>query len=107
MPGSKALKVLVVDDEPSILSVTEQILRRAGHSVVKAGSPDHALQIYHTRKSEIDLVVCDMVMPGMNGREVARQIHSEPDSPPVILMSGSPDIGEPLTLTEGRLDGFL
>ncbi len=68
------LRVLVVDDEPEIASLIEEALTDEGHQVVKALNGSRAIDALQT--GEFDLIVSDMRMPGMSGRELHEQVRS-------------------------------
>lgn len=80
--------VLVVDDEPDILIVLEKALLRAGYSVIVAPGALEAIERAHSVAGEIDLLLTDVVMPEMDGVELARQLGSERPGLRVLLMSG-------------------
>jgi two-component system cell cycle sensor histidine kinase/response regulator CckA len=80
--------VLVVDDEPMITDLARDILRRYGYSVLIAGSGEEALEIYQRRSGEIALVILDIVMPGMDGREVFTRLRAFNPEAKVIVSSG-------------------
>lgn len=63
--------VLVVDDDASVLRVAGKVLRRAGYDVVEASSGPEALDLLRGRPDPVELLVTDVLMPGMGGREVA------------------------------------
>jgi DNA-binding NtrC family response regulator len=94
------LKVLAVDDQPEALFVLEELLRREGFDTITASSGIDALGIL--REGGIDLVLMDVMMPGMNGYEVTEVIKKDPALrfTPVILLtaqSGLDDIVEGLS----------
>jgi len=66
--------VLVVDDEEMVLTMSEMVLKSRGYRVLLANSGELALKIFHDTKSLIDLLVTDMVMPKMNGRELVEKV---------------------------------
>jgi CheY-like chemotaxis protein len=68
--------VMVVDDEESLLELLKAILEGAGYDVVTADCGDEALAQLKTRMP--DLVLLDMMMPGMSGREVCERIRNDP-----------------------------
>jgi PAS domain S-box-containing protein len=68
--------ILLVEDEPSILSMTKRLLERQGYTVVPAGTPGEALRLAKEYTGEIDLLMTDVVMPGMNGRDLAEKLRS-------------------------------
>lgn len=80
--------VLLIDDEDMILEVGCEILEKLGYSVLKAGSGNEALQLFHEHKNDIDLVILDMIMPEIGGSEVFDRIRAEAPGVKVILSSG-------------------
>lgn len=66
--------ILVVDDEEMVLTMSEMVLKSRGYRVLIANSGEKALQTFHDTKSLIDLLVTDMVMPKMNGRELIEKV---------------------------------
>jgi CheY-like chemotaxis protein len=83
-------RILVVDDEPAQRFVLRRIFERAGHEVTDAG--DGAVALRAVRESRPDLVVTDMMMPVMDGREFIRQLRGEPATAgiPILAASGDP-----------------
>jgi PAS domain S-box-containing protein len=73
-PRSRGETVLLVEDEPAILSVALQILRRLGYHVLAAGTPAEAMRLAETHAGKIHLLMTDVVMPEMNGRDLARRV---------------------------------
>ncbi|MBX6363454.1 MAG: response regulator [Gemmatimonadetes bacterium] len=69
-------RVLVVDDEPMMLEIAEDLLRAAGFDVLTASRGTDALAL--TAEERPDVVLLDIMMPGMDGREVCRRIKSDP-----------------------------
>lgn len=80
-------KVLLVDDEQSVLDSIGDVLTDNGYDVVKAGNGTQALELL--AKNEVDLVLLDIIMPGLNGREVMQKIKSDPKTSmiPVIFLT--------------------
>ena len=83
-------RILVVDDEPAQRFLLRRIFERAGHEVTDAG--DGAAALRAVRASPPDLVVTDMMMPVMGGRELIQQLRREPATAgiPVLAASGDP-----------------
>ena len=81
--------ILLIDDEEVVLIVTRRILRMLGYTVVTASSGSEAIEIYRSRQDEISLVILDMIMPGMSGREVFERLKRINACVRVILSSGS------------------
>jgi PAS domain S-box-containing protein len=91
MPG-RGETVLVVEDERAILALVTRVLETAGYRVLPASDPDTALTIARAHPEAIDLLLTDMVMPGMNGRTLAEAVHAIRPSIRCVFMSGyAPD----------------
>jgi CheY-like chemotaxis protein len=80
--------ILVVDDEPTMLSLCQQILQMGGYDVLQANGGQEALSLFQKGKTTIRLVLLDVVMPGMNGLELAKQFQRTSSDTRVVLMSG-------------------
>ena len=80
--------VLVVDDEVDILNLVEDLLRPLGYRTLKAKDGYEAVDIIRSKRKEIDLVLLDMVMPKLSGREVFQQLKNIAPEIPVVLCSG-------------------
>jgi signal transduction histidine kinase/CheY-like chemotaxis protein len=80
--------VLVVDDDDDVRRVTERILRNGGYQVLSASSGQDALAVSRAYAGTIHLLLTDLVMPGMSGRELARDLSLERPDARVIFMSG-------------------
>lgn len=75
-------RILAVDDERAILDALARVLGRDGHEVVKAADPTAVLEMDLSR---FDLVLCDVMMPGLDGFELVRQIRPDFDGPIIFL----------------------
>jgi DNA-binding NtrC family response regulator len=80
--------ILVVDDDAMVLDVCQRILNHGGHQVLRASGPFEALRLLDIRKTPIDLALIDVVMPKMNGVELAKRLVEGRPETRVILMSG-------------------
>jgi len=81
----------VVDDEETILRMISDSLEPLGYTILTAASGEEALRLWQERGDTIDMLITDVVMPGMNGRQLAtRLLASRPDLP-IIFMSGYTD----------------
>jgi len=83
-----ATRILLVDDESSIIDVCRDILTNLGYTIFTAGSGQEAIAIYTLNKDKIDLVILDMIMPGLNGNETYNQLKSINPRVKVILSTG-------------------
>ncbi len=99
-------RVLVVDDEPAVLTLVERYLRGLGLEVTTAGSGREAIERLDGAPA-FDLVLCDVVMPEGGGRDVLREVRRRAPGTRVVLMSGYTGVelgGEPGTV---QADGWL
>jgi PAS domain S-box-containing protein len=80
--------VLLVDDEPLIREMGRVMLETDGYRVLSAGDGDAALELCRESDCRIDVLVTDVMMPGMTGRELGRQVQELRPSLPIIYMSG-------------------
>ncbi len=80
--------VLLVEDEPSLLKFTGILLEELGYTALAANSPDEALQLAEKCASEIHLVLTDVVMPGMSGRELVERLNIRWPGIKCLFMSG-------------------
>jgi two-component system cell cycle sensor histidine kinase/response regulator CckA len=80
--------VLVVEDEEAVRQLTERILKEAGYHVLVARNGREALEVLEGRGRPVDLVLIDLVMPELGGRELGRRLAGDSKSPPVLYMSG-------------------
>jgi signal transduction histidine kinase/CheY-like chemotaxis protein len=88
--SAKGAVILLVDDDSAVREVTASILRDLGHVVIEVGSGGGALDLLD-RNAQIELVILDFAMPGMNGMEVARQVRAKVPSCPVVFVTGYAD----------------
>ena len=80
--------ILLVEDEPGILKITSMMLKKQGYSVIEAGTPGEAIRLAREHAGEIHLVLTDVVMPEMNGRDLARNLMSLYPDIRCMFMSG-------------------
>jgi two-component system, cell cycle sensor histidine kinase and response regulator CckA len=83
--------VLVVEDEQAVRAVALRILRRGGYTVLEACNADEALHICSTHNGPIDLILTDVVMPGLSGRDLAERLRPLRPEARVLYMSGYSD----------------
>ncbi|HEV8584136.1 MAG TPA: GAF domain-containing protein [Methylomirabilota bacterium] len=85
--------VLLVEDEPEVRRLTREILEMHGYAVLEAGDGAAALKIAREHPGTIDLLLTDVVMPGLRGQEVAQALAATGRRPRVLYISGYPDLG--------------
>ncbi len=87
-PASLGETVLVAEDEPALLIMTKMMLEKLGYRVLTAGTPGEAIRLAEEYASEIQLLITDVVMPEMNGRELSERIQSLNPGIGILFMSG-------------------
>ncbi len=88
IPLSCGETVLLVEDEPAILNMGKIMLEQLGYRVLAADMPDEAIRMAEEHAGEIQLLITDVVMPNMNGRELAERLQSLYPSMKSLFMSG-------------------
>lgn len=88
LPAGRGETVLVVDDEFAVAQVIEQALLAHNYRVLTADSAASALVLFREHEAEIELLLTDLIMPGMNGTELIRQLRSRNPALKVIAISG-------------------
>ena len=96
--------LLVVDDDPHILELVTHFLTRAGHSVTQAADGHRALDL--AAHQSFDLVVLDVMLPGIDGREVCRRLRKE-GSVPVLILSALGELHQKLQGFDAGADDYL
>ena len=99
--------VLVCEDEPSVRKVTSQILRNAGYEVLEAKDGDQALEMVRAACQPIDVLVTDLVMPGMNGQELSERARSESPRLQTVFVSGYASTAVNFDLSNEQKQAFL
>jgi hypothetical protein len=101
IPSGGGETVLVVEDEPAIREVARRILRRGGYEVLMTESPLDALDVARAHDGRIHLLMTDVVMPKMLGKDVAERIRALRPDVKVIFMSG---YARPVLANSGTLE---
>ncbi len=83
--------ILLVEDDEAVLSIGELILERSGYTVLTASNGREALEQVKTHNHSVELIVTDVVMPGMSGKELADRIQVVVPRVPVLYLSGYTD----------------
>lgn len=102
--NTMAEKVLVVDDDPTLLSMVEEHIRKAGHEVRSTTDGSYAIRL--TDEWKPDLILLDIMMPGMDGITVARRIR-EFSSIPIIILSAKGEEDDILQGFEAGVDDYI
>ncbi len=97
-------KILVVDDEPKIIQLTQDYLENAGFSVISSGDGERALTVI--RAEQPDLVVLDLGLPGMDGLDVCRSIRKTSNLP-IIMLTARDEEADKLVGLELGADDYI
>jgi two-component system cell cycle sensor histidine kinase/response regulator CckA len=90
-PAGSGECVLLVEDKEAVRVLTERILRDGGYRVRAAGDGIEALHSYDAATDDFDVLVTDVVMPGLNGQELADAVRRRRPGLPVVFVSGYTD----------------
>jgi two-component system, cell cycle sensor histidine kinase and response regulator CckA len=83
--------ILLVEDEDAVRELARTVLESHGYSVIEAVSAEEAQELAARRGAKIDLLLTDVVMPAMSGRDLARRISAQSPQTRVLYMSGYTD----------------
>ena len=86
--GNRKPTVLIAEDEPDLLDLYRQGLEMIGARVLKAEDGEKAWEVFQENKDDVDLVLSDIFMPGMNGVQLMNKIKDIHSTLPVILVTG-------------------
>ena len=101
---SRKRTIFVVEDEPTLRALVRRVLERRGYEVIEAASGLSALELWKEKKTHVDLLLTDMVMPdGISGRQLADKLKADNPDLKVIYTTGySPELmGQEVALREG------
>jgi PAS domain S-box-containing protein len=99
--------VLLVDDEDMIIDVCKAMLEKLGYRVVVANGGAQAIDVIRQKGADIDLVILDLIMPGMDGGAVFERIRDIMPAMPVILSSGYAINGQATRIMQKGCNGFI
>jgi CheY-like chemotaxis protein len=86
--GQRSGRILLVEDEPGLRDIAQRVLARSGFEVTAAAGPDEAILAAESMTEHIDLLLTDVVMPGMRGPELAIRLRASRAGLRVLLVSG-------------------
>jgi two-component system cell cycle sensor histidine kinase/response regulator CckA len=98
--------ILLVEDEDAVRVIVTAVLRRQGYRVLEAPTPTLAIELFDRHGPEIDLLLTDVVMPGMNGPSLAQRLVAARPELRVLFISGYADISVPIDVDNPNV-GFL
>ena len=99
--------ILLVDDEEMIVEIGEEILEKLGYTVLSARSGQESIEIYRKNKETIDLIILDMIMPGMSGKETYEALKRVNSGVKILLSSGYSMKDQTTRILENGCDGFI
>jgi two-component system, cell cycle sensor histidine kinase and response regulator CckA len=99
--------ILLVDDEKTVLSVGRDLLKYLGYRVYVAGGGQEAIAVFMEKRGEIDLVILDMIMPGISGGETFDRLREIDPAIRVLLASGYSIEGQAQEILDRGCNGFL
>ena len=99
--------ILLVDDENMVMEVSKEILKSMGYHVYAVGSGQEAITLYMEKRNEIDLVILDMVMPGISGGKTFDCLRDINPGIKVLLASGYSLNGQAQTIMDRGCNGFI
>jgi PAS domain S-box-containing protein len=99
--------VLLVEDEPQVRGAASRVLRRYGYTVLEAQNGLEGLGLWSERGHEIGLIVSDVVMPQLGGREMVRRLRGEGATVPILFISGYAQGATPERLDDSGRSAFL
>jgi CheY-like chemotaxis protein len=88
MSGGGTESILVAEDEPAVRAIVARSLREYGYTVIEARDGSHALELAGAAPAPPDLVIADVVMPGMGGKQLAAALEARWPGIPVLFISG-------------------
>ena len=102
-----AARILIIEDNEANLELMSYLLRAFGHSVVAARDGVRGLEM--ARSGEADLVLCDIQLPGIGGREIASRLRADAafDRLPLIAVTALAMVGDRETMLAAGFDGYI
>ena len=105
MSGSET--ILLVDDDESVRNLGHEMLSKIGHKVITAKSGEAALKLYKSKKDEIDLIMLDLLMPGMGGHKCLEKLLKINSKAKILIASGHSGKESNNTKIEAKAKGFV
>lgn len=105
--GRRQGTILVIDDVHAIRRIGERIAQKIGFDALTAENGRRGVELYREHQEDISLVICDFLMPGMNGLEVLKALQEIDPGVKVIIASGYTNEVEPNSLLEAGAKKFI
>jgi two-component system chemotaxis response regulator CheY len=102
-------RVLVTDDEPDVRKLVRMVLTKAGYDVLEAEDGAKAIEVLNTGENRLmlDVIICDIRMPKINGMEAIAYFRREYPRVPLIVLTGFPDTDMATTLLRQGVTDYL
>ena len=100
-------KILVIDDEASVRQMAERMLKRRGYNIIHAVDGVDGMSKYRADKAQIDCILLDLTMPGMDGLDVLKQLKIEKPHIPVVILTIHPESQYALRVLKAGASGYL
>jgi len=102
------LRVLLVDDNESVRTLTRQMLRRMAVTIIReANDGSSALEIFRATPMSFDLIICDWNLPVVSGVEVCKQVRAERPDLPFLLVTGRSDPNSVVVAKETGVSAYI
>ncbi|MFA6220778.1 MAG: PAS domain S-box protein [Desulfomonilaceae bacterium] len=99
--------ILLIDDESNLLELTSRFLKRANYKLITASNARNALELYEKHREEIRLIVLDLIMPGMSGKQCLEALRNMNPNVKVIIASGQPEEAIAEDLKQAGTSNFI
>jgi len=99
--------ILLIDDEKTVMEVNKELLETMGYTVYAAGNGQEGIAVYLEKKDKIDLVILDMIMPGISGGVTFDRIREINPNAKILLSSGYSLTGKAQAIMDRGCNGFL
>ena len=99
--------ILLVDDDESVRNLGQEMLTKIGHKVITAKSGESALKVYKSKKNDIDLIMLDLLMPGMGGHKCLEKLLKINPEAKILIASGHPGKDTNNEEIEAKAKGFV
>jgi two-component system, cell cycle sensor histidine kinase and response regulator CckA len=107
MKSGAGQTLLIVDDEEMLVELVRRMVVRQGYNALIATSADEALNLYEQDKSKIDLVITDLIMPGMDGRALAEELMRRDPAIRILVSTGFSADSDITSLVESGVKGVV
>ena len=99
--------ILAVDDDPTMLELVEELLTPLGYKVLSAASGEEALEMMDSQQEKVDLLLTDVVLPGIKGPDLAKKLLVNRPDVNVLFMSGYLCPSMAHSASEHRFEAFI